>query len=225
MGSVASAVRELQAPGAAEGAAQELAAVLFHAVHFARADYPVYLLETAATRHLIEGEPGVDPTPPAPAGYLQLPQHLVWTGGAAGGVPESIDGVFWFASDTGTLHVLPVTGVLPDMCAFQALPLPEAPLGHAGSWLQAEVRGSGRDFASSLPGHELDGLYSIETAGEVLKLVARFFAYLQAVPEARQRGEQPKGDVATGGTPGARGPGGSAPRPSRLAFTVVKLVA
>lgn len=37
------------------------------------------------------------------------------------------------------------------------------------------MRGDGPDFHSSLPGAELDGLLSFESAGEVLKLLARVF--------------------------------------------------
>ncbi len=209
--SVADAVRELRAPDAPEGAARELSALLFHVVHFMRAGRPVYLLRTAATRYLIEGAPEGEPRPPASAGYLQFPQHLFWMGSGREGVPESVDGLFWFASDAGRLHLMPVTGVLPERLAFRALPLPEAPLRDAPLWLDEEVRESGRDFTSALPGHDLDRLYSVEKAGEVLKLVARFFAYLEVAPMAGER-------VAAGPTEGA-------PRPSRLGFTTVDLVA
>jgi hypothetical protein len=78
--------------------------------------------------------------------------------------------------------------------------------------LDAAVRDSGEDYASALPGHDLDRLYSVRTAGEVLKLLARFFAYVQAAPAAVER--------RNGATEeGAR------PRPSRLPFARVKLVA
>jgi len=217
LGSVGDAVRDLQAPDSPDGAAEELTALLFHAVHFSRAGRPVFLLRTAATRYLIEGPPEGEPLPPASAGYLQLPQHLFWMGQGLEGVPESIDGLFWFASDEGRLHVLPVTGVLPERLAFRALPLPEAPLRDAGLWLEAEVRDDGRDFASSLPGHDLDRLYAMETAGEVLKLVARFFAYLEAVPSAGGSSTT----VGPDGEPSSR----SAPQPSMLPFRPVDLVA
>jgi hypothetical protein len=220
LGSVADAVRELQGPDAPAGSAHELAALLFHVVHFSRAGRPVYLLQTAATRYLVEGAPEGDPTPPVRSAYLQLPQHLFWMGAGTEGVPESIDGLFWFASDDGRLHVLPVTGVLPERMAFRALPLPEVPLRDAALWLDADVRESGPDFTSSLPGHDLDRLYAMETAGEVLKLVARFFAYLDVAPGAGQeRAWRPDGD---GPHEGSRR---SAPPPSRLGYTTVQLVA
>lgn len=214
LGAVGDFVRELKAPDAPEEAAHQLGALLFHAVHFAREGRPLYLLRTAATRYLIEGAPAGRPRPPSPAGYLQLPQHLFWMDGAGEGAPESIDGLFWFASDQGMLHVLPVTGLLPDRMGFRALPLPEAPLADAAGWLDADVRDEGEDYSSSLPGHDLDRLYSMRTAGEVLKLLARFFAYLDAVPEA--------GEAAAAPTGGSDDDG---PRRSRLPYSAVQLVA
>jgi hypothetical protein len=213
LGAVGDFVRDLQAPDAPDEAARELGALLFHAVHFAKAGRPVHLLRTAATRYLVEGAPAGEPRPPSPAGYLQLPQHLFWMGGRDGSAPESIDGLFWVASGTGTLHVLPITGVLPERMAFRALPLPEAPLEEAPGWVDTQVREGSPDYSSALPGHDLDGLYSIETAGEVLKLLARFFSYVDAVPEAVERSE-PASGAAQGG-----------PRPSTLPYTRVKLVA
>lgn len=226
LGSVADAVSELQAPDAPEGAAHELAALLFHVVHFRRAGRPVYLLETAATRYLIEGAPSGEPRPPSSAGYLQLPQHLFWMGSGGEGVPESVDGLFWFASDGGRLHVLPVTGVLPERLAFRALPLPEAPLRDAPLWLDADVRDNGRDFTSALPGQDLDRLYAVETAGEVLKLLARFFAYLHDVPDAGRSVVEAQADDIEGTAADSAAPSPSRlPHRSRLPYTTVKLVA
>ncbi len=220
LSSVGRAVRILEAPDAGADAAHELAALLFQAVHFARAGRSLYLLETPTTRHLIEVTPSGEPRPPDRAGYLQFPQHLFWMGTEGPGAPESIDGVFWIASDAGVLHLLPVTGLLPDSLSFRALPLAGAPLGDAERWLVGEVREAGGDFSSSLPGHDLDGLYAMETAGEVLKLVARFFAYLHAAPGAGRACRPQHADTAELGQPGAPG---LSPRPSSLPFTSVAL--
>lgn len=222
LASVGRAVRVLEAPDAGADAAHELAALLFQAVHFMRAGRPLYLLETAATRYLIEVAPSGAPRPPDRAGYVQFPQHLLWMGTEGPGAPESIDGVFWFASDAGVLHLLPVTGVLPDRFAFRALPLPGAPLRDSERWLTEEVRETGRDFSSSLPGHDLDGLYAMETAGEVLKLVARFFAYLDAAPGV---GRACRTELTGTDEPGGSEPVGLSPRPSGLPFTAVARVA
>jgi hypothetical protein len=99
----------------------------------------------------------------------------------------------------------------PDRAGFGALSLPDAPLAHAGEWVHASVRETEADFSSRLPGAELDELYAIEAAGEVLKLLARFFAQAAAVPGARVPPSP------------SRSPAG--PRPSSLPYTRVRLVA
>lgn len=214
LGAVGDFLGELLGPDAPLEALPEYGALLFHAVHFARAGQPVYLLETAATRYLIQGSPAGEPRPPARAGYLQLPQHLFWLEGAEAGVPESMDGLFWSVSDSGVLHTLPITGVLPHRAGFRALPLPEAPISDAGQWLESEMREGGADYSSSLPGQDLDVLYSMTTAGEVLKLLARFFAYLDVAPALN---EPP--------TPLGHAHPEAGPLPSRLPYAAVKLVA
>ena len=188
----------------------ELGALTFHAVHFVRAGCPLFLLETAASRHLVAAAPLGSPVPPAVAGYVQLPQHLFWTSGVEGGAPESVDGMFWTASREGRLHVLPIVGLRPDRPGFGALSLPDAPLAHAERWVHATIRERGGDYASVLPGADLDGLYAIESAGEVLKLLARFFAHVARTPAAIEMPD-------TASTNG--------PRPSALPFTHVKAVA
>ena len=205
MGSVGAFVRELQGPDAPPEAIHQYGALVFQAVHFAAADCPLYLLGIHAARYLVEGVPegyhvllGGDPVPPTPAGYLQLPQHLFWTVGGEADPAESIDGMFWMISGAGLLHVLLVKGLRPDRPGFGTIVVPEAPAAEAGTWLDADVRESGADFSSELPGSELDGLYAVEAAGEVLKLLARFFAYVSAVPGALESVDAP---VQRGGVP------------------------
>jgi hypothetical protein len=212
-------VRRLQGPEVPPEASYPFAALLYQCVHFLRAGSPLYLVSTGAVRRLIRpdaagelapGQPSAVVQPPAPAGYVQLPQHLVWTvaGSSGRGTPESLDGIFWTVSGSGALNALSVTGLLPDRPGFGALPLPAAPLADAGAWLEARIRGSGDDFASRLPGGELDDLYSVEAAGEVLKLLARLFVFVQAEPgRLEEREPDPAG----------------APHPSALRYTRVSL--
>ena len=208
MGAVGAFIRGLEGPGAPPGAVHHLGALVYHGVHFTRAGCPLYLLTTAAARHLVEGSPDGPPEPPTPAGYLQLPQHLFWAE-SAGATPESVDGLFWTATDAGLLHAMLVTGMRADRPGLDVVPLPEAPLAEAEMWLTAEVREDGRDFASKLPGSELDALYSFQAAGEALKLLARFFAYVERTPTVR-----PLMD-STGSDEG--------PAPSKLRFRRVTL--
>jgi len=184
--------------------------LLFHAVHFARAEYPLYLLDTAAARWIVRAAPETRPVPPSHAGYVQLPQHLFWTETQDAQAPESIDGAFWTVSSGGRLHSLPIVGLRPDRPGFGALTVPDAPLTHAADWMHAGMRENGADYSSRLPGADLDDLYAIENAGEVLKLVARFFALVTAAPGTRS-------------VPPSAPAGG--PRPSSLSCTRVRLVA
>ena len=125
--------------------------------------------------------------------------------------PESVDGLFWTVTGAGRLHVLPIVGVRPDRPGFGTLSMPDAPLAHAESWVHASVRDPGPDYASRLPGADLDALYAFEAAGEVLKLLARFFAYVGSTPTALE--------VAGISAPHA------SPRSSSLAYTRVRQVA
>jgi hypothetical protein len=121
-----------------------------------------------------------------------------------------VDGLFWTLPPTGQLHLLLAAGLREDRPGLSVVPLPDAPFGEAGTWLDASVRERGSDFATTIPGGELTGLYSLTAAGEVLKLVARLFFFMERSP----------GSVR----PGERGPEGAVPAPSRLAYRRVGLV-
>ena len=215
LGSVGAFLTELSEPGAEPDAMHQYAMLAFHGVHFVRAGFPVYLLGAGATRRLVSGTPEEGASekgapergasPPAAAGYLQLPQHLFWVEADDGQVPESVDGIFWTATPDGVLHALLVTGVRPDRPGLGVVPLPEAPLADADQWLAAEVRGEGegRDFESSIPGAGLDALYGIRTAGEALKLLAGFFALSGSTPGSIEACEPASGAGPEGPPPSA----------------------
>ncbi len=210
--SVVAFVRGLAGPEAPSAAVHHFGMLTFHAVHFLRAGCPLYLLEAPVARELVATAPQGAPDLPSRAGYLQLPQHLFWADGLEEDAPESLDGAFWTASDSGDLHVLTVSGLRPDRPGFAALALPEAPLADAPLWMSAQVRDSQEDYRSSLPGADLDRLYAVETAGELLKLIARFFAYAAASPDSLAPGTPSKDEAAS-------------PRPSGLPYTLVRRAA
>ena len=148
---------------------------------------------------------------PAAAGYLQLPRHLVWSHPDPEGPAEDLDGVFWAHSTGGSLSLLAALGIRGDRPGLSVVPLPPVPLTDAPRWPRTPVRqeGEGPDFATTLPGGELDGLYSLVRAGELLKLVARVMAHLHANPAvlgAAERAPHPRdaAEVATGRMAGAR---------------------
>lgn len=204
--SVASFIREVGGENAPAQAAQEYRALLFHLFHFARAGYRVDLLATPAVRYLVEGAPSREAPPaPAEAGYVQLPQHLFWTLATDDGAPQSVDGVFWTLGAGDQLFVLATLSVAGE--GLGVIPLPRAPWNDRAKWIVPRMREEGADFSSDLPGGELDGLYALESAGEVFKLLVRIFAHvLQVPPEAKE-------------PPGGEGP----PAPSRLPYNLVGL--
>ena len=166
--------------------------------HFDAIGRPAFLLETPVVRTLVETEPwegevdGDAPDLPA-SSYLQLPQHLVWARTGDGG-PGSVDGFFRTVVGESRMHLLPVVGLLEGRPGFTVLPLPGLPLTDAPTWATAEMRHDGEDFASEMPGSELERLYEVQTAGEVLKLVARATSWLGPTASARStNGRSPAG--------------------------------
>lgn len=124
--------------------------------------------------------PGGRPALPGPAGYLQLPRHLFWS---AGDPPEPVDGLFWSAGEGG-LSLLVVLGIRPDRPGFSVVTVPTLPPGELGKWAGMDVREDGEDFRTTLPGGDIENLYSLVTAAEAVKLAARAFGYLEANPDA-----------------------------------------
>lgn len=214
LGSVASFVHALESPDDRSDSIHPYAVLAYHCVSFARAAHPLFLLSAGASRYLLEGAPGPVAEPPSRSGYIQLPQHLFWL--EEGSAPESIDGLFWSTDEPDVLHTLLVTGVREDRPGVGVVPLPEAPLGDLPKWLETDGRGDGTDFESDLPGAELDRLYGVRTAGEVLKLLGRFFSYVGSVDGAMESREAEAGGEGSGDV--------GVPSPSALAYTRVDLV-
>ena len=177
-----------QRPGGGE-ALHRFGAFLFQAFHFHQAGELLLLVGTEAVRGVVEGRLELgrwEGELPADAGYLQLPRHLVWSHPDPEGPAEDLDGVFWTRSAGDTLSLMAALGIRPDRPGLSVVPLPPVPLADAARWPQARVRGEdqGPDFATTLPGGGLDELYSVVAMGELLKLVGRVFAYMNAVPES-----------------------------------------
>jgi hypothetical protein len=186
---------------------QQFGVLLFHAFHFWKEGLPFFLLETGVVRSLVAegpGEGGWSPSLPGPAGYVQLPLHLVWVPGGDETPPESLDGFFWSIPDGENLALLIAMGIRKDRPGLSVVPLPTLPLSAAGEWASIDVRPDGNDFQSSLPGAELEDLYALEAGAEAVKLAMRVFWYLDAFAASVANGSE----VA---------PDGDGPQPSNLA--------
>ncbi len=182
---------EGEAPGEGAGAApgddeerealRQYGRLLFHAFHFWRAHKPRYEVDEEKVRRLVGEVTAVGRwslTPPSASGYLRLPRHLVWAAPAASLRPEPADGFFWTYVDPedepARLHVLLALGVRPDRAGFSVVPATGV-LDDESHWAGLDARPGGVDFEATMPGGELDELYSIESAAELLKLTSLCF--------------------------------------------------
>jgi hypothetical protein len=156
----------------------------------------MYVVHPAVARYLVESRPTLSDwewTLPHPSVYLQLPGNLFWASIATDAPPEPVDG-FFVTECRGVdplgpafrqLEVLMVLGIHQSRAGFSVIPFAtETGPGIARVWAAAPGRDDGgRDFASVLPGGEMAGLYSVMTAEEVLKLLARVLWYVDRHPE------------------------------------------
>jgi hypothetical protein len=203
LGTVGWLLRELRptesGPGAPENAPPpqamaEYGALVWHAWHFWRSGQRIYALAEDLARHLLADVERVGPRAlrtPAPAGYVQLPRHLLWARVDERSAAEPIDGWHWVWLDAGTasgrarpkLHLLLALGLRPGRGGLGVIDIAATP-PDAGDphWADLDARGDGQDFANILPGGELQGYHGVTAPAEVLKLTARVFAWLDRHP-------------------------------------------
>lgn len=178
--------------------------LLYHTFHFWRAGKKLLVLEPDVARRLVDEVTAVGEwslTTPSPAGYVQLPRHLFWAAPAPAMAPEPADGFFWTYTEregeAPSLQVLVALGLRPDRPGFSVVPA-EGRLDDVAHWADARGRTDGEDFESTLPGGELDRLYSLETATEVLKLASLCFWQISAYPESLAAEERADPEAAEG---------------------------
>jgi hypothetical protein len=189
------AVREMVPVDAPPEAAEEYRALLYHAFNFWRFGRRGYALDAPLARYLVEAAPalaGWELTLPHPSVYLQLPPRLFWASIATDVPPEPVHG-FFATIARGTdplglpfhdLQVLMVLGVRRGRAGFSVVPFDtEVGPGIPAAWAETPGREGARDFENILPGGDIQGLYSILTHAEALKLLARAFWYVDTHPQ------------------------------------------
>lgn len=178
LGATAGALGDIQPEDAPSGAAHDHGSLLYHAYHIWRAGEPVILVRHQTLKALID-----DPAPSASdwtesikgkAGYIQLPQHLVWldAGVETEGSPESVDGLMWVGTPDSVLNVSLASGVRIGRPGLSVVPVPPQPLSALEDWALGPAREEGIDFETGIPGGEIEGLLGVRTPAEVLKLAA-----------------------------------------------------
>lgn len=188
VGRLLQAIAGGEGEGAGEGrgeAFRQHGRLLFHAFHFWRAGKVEVELDEATVRGLLDDDELAGDralATPAVAGYLRLPRNLVWAAPSPGERPEPADGFFWTfhppADDAPrVLHLLMALGVRPDRPGFSVVTA-TGEVGADPHWADVDARPGVSDFATTLPGGELDRLYSVETTAELLKLASRCFLAL-----------------------------------------------
>lgn len=248
LGAVQGALAELRTEDAAPESANDHGSVLFFAYHLWQTGGTVVLAQQKTMRALLSGESEPQSTSHnamqtneigGKAGYVQLPRHLVWLEEARnvpqeshndpqtardvsqetrGDSPESVDGFFWFSDSHAALHLTLVAGMRSDRPGFAVVPVPPVPLDTLSEWATGPAREGGRDFATSLPGAELDGLLGIRTPAEVFKLAALLLGRMaQERPEASRPPEVAHRPSGTPEDPSAA----AGPRPSALPYATL----
>lgn len=178
------ALREIRGAQDDLGLVHQYGLLIYHAFHFFEAGERLYFLRSIVLRRLLEDESAsgnwslvLEPA----AGYVQLPQHLVWARPGAGSPPESLDGFFWARSGADRFAVLLALGLRTDRPGLSVVPLSDLPVAEAQDWTRMRMREDDIDFSSTLPGSEIEGLYELCSCGEALKLVARVLRRLETV--------------------------------------------
>jgi hypothetical protein len=180
---------------ALETAVARFGPLLFQGYHYWLFNQRTIELDVPALRNILGDHPEIgvwELIPPTGAGYLQLPRNLLWARIGPDATPEAVDGLFWTMIGSGDplvppfprIDLLLVLGLVPNRPGFSVVevstPLGDDPQGH---WGDAKARDDRQlDFANVLPGGELQQLHSLETTGEVLKLVSRAFWQLSRTP-------------------------------------------
>jgi len=156
----------------------ELAALAHHAYLAWDAGVVTWHLETDQARAaLVPGWPHAD-APPS-AGYLQVPERLVWAALAPEAPPEPLDGCFVHSVPGGDLRVLGIFGMYPGRMGFSVV---EA----AGIPGQSTARRDGSAlFSPVLAGGTAAGIHSLVGPDELVELASRLLVFVSEPSAAR----------------------------------------
>jgi hypothetical protein len=166
--------------GAGEGV-RELAALAHHAYLYWAGGLQTWAHTPVSARACLAAGPAGAGGPPE-AGYIQLPERLVWASLGPDGPWEPLDGCFVHAGPDGALRVLGIFGLPPSRMGFTVA---EA-VGTPGR-LTERADGSPL-FAPALEGGELAGLHALVDPGELVELAGRM---LEGVPRPAGHQEVP----------------------------------
>jgi hypothetical protein len=204
LGEVGAILREIRTEDDPPEMIQQYGMLIFHAFHFWTRRFPLFLASVDASRRAVDRtELTAFDVPESGCAYLQLPQHLFWVPGPGENPPESLDGIFTTWAN-GELFSMAVAGVSSRRAGVITMPLPPVHVADLSVIAGETMRENGADFSSSMAGAEIDRLYGVESAGEVVKLAARLLPLL------------PSAELGEVGSPG------STPAASRFSYRRLK---
>ena len=165
-----SLLRELRPDDSDAGNGVDELAALAHHAYLAWADgLHTWVAPEAIARRAVTA-PQAPTAAPANAGYIQVPERLVWASLGAEATWEPLDGCFVHAVAEGTVRVLGVFGLHAARNGFTVA----ESVGVPGS---VTTRRDGTPlFAPSLEGGALAGISAIVEAGELVELAGRLLA-------------------------------------------------
>jgi hypothetical protein len=175
-------LRELAPPEGGRDVIAQVSALLFSAFRYWRHGRHTYRITEPLLRQLVAPDYTTPrPQPPAPAGYVQLPRHLVWARVADEAAAEPVDGFFWSApapgesGGPGRLDLLFALGVREGRPGLSLFDVSLDAAAQLSEWAAVSARPDGEDFGNVLPGGELQGYHALTTGAEALKLAALCF--------------------------------------------------
>jgi hypothetical protein len=169
-------LRELRPDDSEAGAGVDELTALLHHAFLAWADgLRTWTVAEEALRRLL-ATPAANAVTPPTAGYIQIPERVVWASLTSPGPWEPLDGCFVHRAPGGAMRVLGVFGLHESRNGFTVA---EA-VGVPGT-LAARQEGTAL-FAPTLDGGAVAGLHAIVEPGELVELAGRVLAGAVAAP-------------------------------------------
>jgi hypothetical protein len=179
-------LREIVPEDAGPDALEAHVLLLHHAYLFWAAGERIYQIGEQTLRRAV-AETRITTAVPYAAQYLQLPELRVWGSPSGAGPPpaEPLDGMFVSRADGhGAIAVLAIFGMRPDRPGFNAVGLDGRADPNDPSDNEIDVAATRDDgspaFTPKLAGGTAAGLYSVDTAGELLLLTSRLLTLLDS---------------------------------------------
>lgn len=172
--------------------------ILFHCHNFWSSGRRLFAFEAEVVRDLLDSPPELGDwrtSARQTSFYYELPKNLFWTQVADEEPPEPVEGFFFrLGEPVEPLDLMMVLGMRSDRPGFSVV-------GTSAGLDDVPDKSEANAFVSEIPGADLAGLYSLQTASEVVLLLRRLLWYVEAYPDAAAVVKS--GDVGGAAVPGS----------------------